>query len=58
MEPVADDRSDGSQNLALLSCDDVALCERSVETPRHGALYGSVKMLKRGLTCVRALPGD
>jgi len=44
--------------LALLSWDDVALCERSVETPRHGALYGSVKMLKRGLTCVRALPGD
>jgi hypothetical protein len=44
--------------LVVLSCDDVALCERCVETPPRGALYAGVKVRTQALTCVRALPGD
>lgn len=58
MEPVVADRSDSSQKLGVLSCEDVAFCERSAEPSHHGHLYGGVKMLKQALTCVRALPGD
>ena len=57
MEPTAERSDDGSRNLSRLNCEYVERCERSATEVRFVLLDSVVKMRKRPLTSVRALPG-
>ena len=57
MEPADHRPDDGSRNSSRLSCANGRSCERFALNGINSTLCGVVKMRKRPLTCVRALPG-
>jgi hypothetical protein len=57
MEPAGERREHGSQNLWRLTWANRSSCERAWITGLRAILSGLVKVQKRLLTCMRALPG-
>jgi hypothetical protein len=57
MEPAVERREHGSGNPGRLTCVNRSSCERAWITGLRAILSGLVKVQKRPLTCMRALPG-